>query len=129
MKTAIVIDDDIDSVDVLCDYLELEGIQILAKGYDGKECVELYQKLTPDLVFLDVMMPHYDGFYALEKIRKHSSSAILIMVTADLTSMTENRLNMLHASTIVYKPYNMKEIMSKVNDLFLENNVSLKNSV
>lgn len=122
MKTAIVVDDDLDSTDVLCEYLEMENIRVLGKGYDGKECVDLYQKLNPDLVFLDVMMPHYDGFYALEKIRQINPLAILIMITADLTSATENRLKTLHSSAIVYKPYEIKQIMSLVDELFEKNN-------
>ena len=118
MKTAIVVDDDIDTTEVLSEYLELENIRVLGKGYDGKECVGLYQKLKPDLVFLDVMMPHYDGFYALEKIRQLNPDAIVIMITGDMTSVTENRLKMLHTSSIVNKPYDIKKIMEIVEDLF-----------
>jgi len=121
MKTAIIVDDDIDTVDCLSDYLELENIQILGKGYDGKECVDLYQKLNPDVVFLDVMMPRFDGFYALEKIRRLNPDAIIIMVTGDITNVTENKLKILQASAITYKPYDIKEIMVIVNSLFEKN--------
>lgn len=117
MKTAIVIDDDLDSVDVLCEFLELKNIQILGKGYDGKEAIELYQELRPNLVFLDVMMPNYDGFYALEKIKQINPSSIVIMITADLTDITDSRLKMLHASAVVYKPYDINLIMKIVNEL------------
>ncbi|WP_255486576.1 response regulator transcription factor [Candidatus Nitrosotenuis sp. DW1] len=70
MITAIVIDDDIDTVDVFCDYLEIVNVKVLGRGYNGKEAVELYRKHNPNVVFLDLMMPDYDGFYALEHIRK-----------------------------------------------------------
>ena len=118
MKTALIVDDDIDTCDVLSEYLERENIQVLGKAYDGKECVELYQKLKPDLVFSDVMMPHHDGFYVLEKIRQINPNAIVIMVTGDLTAVTENKLEMMNASEIVYKPFDIKKIMIKVNHLF-----------
>jgi len=118
MKTALIVDDDIDTCDVLSEYLERENIQVLGKAYYGKECVELYQKLKPDLVFSDVMMPHYDGFYVLEKIRQINPNAIVIMVTGDLTAVTENKLKMMNASEIVYKPFDIKKIMIKVNHLF-----------
>ena len=118
MKTALIVDDDIDTCDVLSEYLERENIQVLGKSYYGKECVELYQKLKPDLVFSDVMMPHHDGFYVLEKIRQINPNAIVIMVTGDLTAVTENKLKMMNASEIVYKPFDIKKIMIKVNHLF-----------
>lgn len=115
--TAIIIDDDRDTVDVLCEFLQIKGVEIIGKGYDGKEAVDLYKKLKPDVVFLDVMMDGFDGFYALEKIREIQSDAIVVMVTADLTTTTEDRLSELNASAIVYKPYDINEIMQIVNKL------------
>jgi|APSaa5957512535_1039671.scaffolds.fasta_scaffold07602_7 two-component system, chemotaxis family, chemotaxis protein CheY len=125
MKTALIVDDDIDTVDVLAEYLEYENIQVVGKAYNGKDCVELYQKSKPDLVFSDVMMPHYDGFYVLEKIRQINPNAIIIMVTGDLTSVTENRLKTLNASEIVYKPFDITKIMILVNHFF-ENEISIE---
>ena len=116
--TAIVIDDDIDTADVLCEFLELKGINVIGKGYNGKEAVDLYATLKPDVVFLDVMMPYYDGFYALEEIKNVDPKANVIMVTADLSYSTESRLKTLNASAIIYKPYDRNLIMKKVNELF-----------
>ena len=109
--TAIVVDDDHDIVDVFCEYLELKNVSVLGKGYNGKDAIEMYQKFRPDVVFLDVMMPDYTGFYALEKIKRISPDAKVIITTADQAEETENRLVELDASYIVYKPielYSMK---------------------
>ncbi len=114
--TAIVIDDDLDTVELFCEYLELEGIQVIGKGYDGKEAVELYQKMKPDIVFLDIMMPHYNGFYAAERIQKVDSNAKIIMVTADLTSDTANKLKELKVP-VIYKPYEFDDIMITIRKL------------
>jgi len=115
--TAIVIDDDRDTVSVLCDFLQIKGIKVLGRGYDGLEAVELYKKLRPDSVFLDVMMEGYDGLYALEKIKEIKSDATVIMVTADLTVNTHDRLIVLDASAIIYKPYDINEIMRVLDKL------------
>ncbi|MDE1812868.1 MAG: response regulator, partial [Thaumarchaeota archaeon] len=109
--TAIVIDDDKDTVSVLCDFLQIKGIKVIGRGYDGLEAVEIYKKLRPDAVFLDVMMEGYDGIYGLEKIKEIRRDAIVIMVTADMTVSTHDKLITLDASAIVYKPYDINEIM------------------
>ena len=114
--TAIIVDDDHDLVDVFGEHLELKNIRVLGRGYNGKDAVELYQRFRPDLVFLDVKMPDYTGFYALEKIKQINPDAKIIMVTADLTEETENKLIELQASYIAYKPIaldNLKIISAK----------------
>lgn len=115
--TAIVIDDDRDTVSVLCDFLQIKGIKVLGSGYDGLEAVELYKKFRPDSVFLDVMMEGYDGLYALEKIKEIKSDVIVIMVTADLTVSTHDKIIALDASAIIYKPYDINEIIRILNRL------------
>lgn len=115
--TAIVVDDDIDTLDVFCEYLELYQIRIVAKAYSGEKVSELYSKFKPDVVFLDVMMDNFDGIYALEQIRKVNPDAMVIMVTADLTKDTHVKLEQLHASAIIYKPFDIKNILNTVENL------------
>ena len=115
MTTVIVVDDDRDTVEVFCEYLELKNIHVLGKGYNGKNAVDLYKKLNPDVVFLDVLMPDYDGFYALEKIRQVNPKAHVIMVTASLTAQTEDKLKDLNASAIIFKPYEIDQVIETVN--------------
>lgn len=66
----IIVDDDYDAVEVFAEILELQNIKVAGKGFDGNDAVKLYSQLKPDIVFLDVMMPEYDGFYALEMANK-----------------------------------------------------------
>ena len=61
---------DKDTVSVFKDYLSLKGIDVLGVGYNGKEAVQLYLQLKPDIVFLDHRMPEYNGLYALANIKK-----------------------------------------------------------
>ncbi len=116
--TAIVIDDDKDTVSVLSDFLQIKGIKVIGKGYDGLEAIEIYKKLKPDAVFLDVMMEMCDGLYALEKIREIHPDALVIMVTADLTNDTHEKLLDLRASAIIYKSYDINEIMHALDKIY-----------
>ena len=110
MVTAIVIDDDVDTVDVFCDYLEIKQVKVLGRGYNGKTAVELYDKLRPDITFLDLMMPDYDGVYALENIRKIDPSSKVVIVTADLRDETLQRLSKLRPTRVFIKPYDIEKI-------------------
>lgn len=113
--TAIIIDDDKDITIVFAEYLKLYGIATIGIGHDGKSAVELYQKTKPSVIFLDVMMPDYDGFYGLAKIKQFDPNARIIMVTADLTQETHDRLVSLGANMIIHKPFEIEEILTMIN--------------
>ncbi len=115
MTRVIVVDDDKDTVEVFTEYLAMKGIDVVAKGYNGKEAVELYKEQTPDITLQDVMMPEHDGFYGLVNIRNINPNAKIIMVTADLTSDTEKKLHELQASAILYKPYEIDNVVETID--------------
>jgi sugar-specific transcriptional regulator TrmB/CheY-like chemotaxis protein len=108
--TALVVDDDPDTVELFSDYLENKGVDVIGKAKDGKEGLELWKKLKPDVLFLDVIMPNFDGFYTLRKIREIDAEAKIIMVTADFSPTTKKLLKGLKATDIIYKPYDGKAI-------------------
>lgn len=113
--TAIVIDDDEDTVEVFSEYLSIKNIKVLGRGKNGQEAFRLYQKLKPDIVFMDVMMPDFDGVYGLAKIRDFDENAKIILVTASISNTTQQQLLQLSASAIVWKPYNMTNLLEIID--------------
>ena len=111
MVTAIVADDDHPNLELFSELLEINDIKIIDKVHNGKEAVISFQKLKPDVVFLDIMMPEFDGLYALEEIRKIDPSSIVIMITADTSDETSDRLVNLQPTAIVHKPYEMNSVL------------------
>ncbi|MDE1830527.1 MAG: response regulator [Thaumarchaeota archaeon] len=118
--TAMVVDDDRDTVDVLSYLLQIKGISVVGVGYNGSEAVKIYKERRPDVVFLDVLMERRDGFYTLEKIREIQHDAIVILITADVIPQTRERLEKLYASAIIYKPYDINEVMDTTNKLVVK---------
>ena len=112
--SVIVIDDDVDSVEIFSEYLKIKEIEVVGRCANGFDAVTLYQKLKPDVVLLDVMMPDFDGFYGLEEIRKIDPDAKIIMVTADHTEASAKKLKELNASAVVYKPYEIDKIVDVI---------------
>jgi len=121
LTSVIVVDDDRDTVEVFCEYLAIKDIKVLGRGYDGRTAVDLYKEHKPDVVLLDVMMPDYDGFYGLERIRKIDPDAKIIMVTADLTADTEKKLVELKASAMIYKPYEIDSVIETIEKVNKDN--------
>ncbi|MFQ5496880.1 MAG: response regulator [Nitrosopumilus sp.] len=112
LSTILVVDDDPDAVNIFADYLEVKGISTVETCTDGKKAVDMYKKICPEAVFLDIMMPDFDGFYVLEQIRKINSKAKVIMVTADKTPETTKKLKKANPTDIIYKPYDIEQITS-----------------
>ena len=120
MVNCIVIDDNQDITDVFCDLLKLIGLDVLATGTDGMKAVELYEKHCPDLIFVDLIMPRYNGFYAIENIRKTDPNAKIIVVTGDLTMDECDLLDSHNATAVFYKPFDMRKVKQCITDAFLD---------
>ena len=110
----IVVEDDFDSLEVLSEYLNLKELNVLAKAKNGKEAVEIYQKFKPDIVLLDVLMPGYDGFYAIEKIKESDPSAKVIFVTAATMGPTQRKLFDYDVEGIIFKPFEMDHLLDTI---------------
>lgn len=117
LKTAIVIDDNPDVLSLFVELLELKHFQVVGTGRNGKEAVAQYMKLKPDITFLDVVMPNTDGLYALDLIREINPNAIVIMITTDLSQDTAKRLEDLKATAVVYKPFDINDLVKIVREI------------
>lgn len=117
MIRAIVVDDDKDTVSLFSQILSSNNIEVVGKGYNGQEAAFLYQKLKPDVIFLDVLMPVYDGIYGITKIREMNPEAVVIITTNEMTINAQIALNKLRPSAIIKEPIDVDEIIKKVNQL------------
>ena len=107
----IIIDDSRDAIEVLREYLQIKGIDVIAVGYNGEDAVTLYEKHNPDVILIDVTMPYYDGFYALKNIRKINPDAKIVMVTAYENHILNSKIFELKADAITVKPYDIDDVI------------------
>ncbi|MFB5607680.1 MAG: response regulator [Candidatus Nitrosomaritimum yanchengensis] len=117
MIRAVIVDDDKETVALFSEILSGNNIEVVGKGYNGQEAAFLYQKLKPDVIFLDVIMPVYDGIYGITKIREMNPDAIVIITTNQMTINAQIALNKLRPSAIIKEPIDVDEIIKKVNQL------------
>ena len=124
MTTIIIIDDN-KSIGILFQsLLENRGVKVVGLGYNGKDAIRLYQHHKPDVTFIDIRMPEYDGFFGIEGIRAINPYAKIIASTADTSKETQERLEKLKVSSILHKPFSM---VTLEHVLFTELSTKIKN--
>lgn len=115
----IVIDGEPNVRVVLSDFLILHDVDVLATGNNGKDAVELYKKHQPDVVLMDINMPDYDGFYALEHLYSMNSDVKVIILTSSMLMDVESKLAKFDVSAILEKPYGLDSLVTTINNVIL----------
>jgi two-component system, NtrC family, nitrogen regulation response regulator NtrX len=80
MARILVVDDEEGIRKILRQVLEYEGHDVRVAG-GGGEAIQLYTETRPDLTFMDVKMARMDGLEALDRIREHDPSAVVVMIS------------------------------------------------
>ncbi len=115
MAKVLIADDNRQIASILEEYLKKEGHTPHTAG-DGQEALELFAKLSPDVVLLDVMMPKVDGFAVCREIRK-TSSVPIIMITARGEDFERIMGLDIGADDYIVKPFSPAEVMARVRAL------------
>jgi DNA-binding NarL/FixJ family response regulator len=115
--TAVIIDDDIDTVESTSLLLQLLSVEIIGIGYNGHEAISQFESLRPDVMFLDLMMPEYDGFYALKKIKELDPKVKVVVITADVRRETCDEIDALNPYRVILKPFDMSELKNVIDNL------------
>ena len=81
-KTILIVDDAAFMRMMIKDILTKNGFEVVGEAQTGKVAVELYQKLKPDLVTMDITMPEMNGIEAVKAIKKLDPAARVMMCSA-----------------------------------------------
>ena len=109
----LIVDDEEMIRSVLRDYVEFEGNEAFEAG-DGMEAVRLCRENDYDLILMDVMMPHLDGFSAVKEIKKIKDIPV-IMLSARGEEYDKLFAFELGVDDYVTKPFSPKEVMARIN--------------
>jgi two-component system chemotaxis response regulator CheY len=115
MKRVLIIDDSPVIHNLLRKTLESNDYEVCGDGRNGKEGVELYKKLTPDVVFMDVTMPILDGIGATKEIIKINPEATIIMLTAMGDEEMMNEAKTAGVKIFLKKPFDEYKIISALS--------------
>jgi DNA-binding response OmpR family regulator len=115
-KKVLVVDDENKIVEVVKSYLEREGC-IVFEAFDGKQALEIFERVSPDLIVLDLMLPDMTGEEICNIVRKKSRVPI-IMLTAKIDE--KSIISGLHigADDYMTKPFSPRELMARIYAIF-----------
>ncbi|MBQ8654134.1 MAG: response regulator transcription factor [Clostridia bacterium] len=108
----LLVDDDPNISRLVQLYLEKEGFEVRTADR-GDDAMNVFRKMPPDLMLLDVMLPGLDGWQVLKAVRKSSSIPIIMLTAKDETFDKVLGLE-LGADDYVTKPFDSKELVARV---------------
>ncbi|WP_257834470.1 sporulation transcription factor Spo0A [Salipaludibacillus agaradhaerens] len=120
-----VADDNRELVNLLEDYiLSQEDMDVVGKAYNGQECLNVVEEVQPDVLILDIIMPHLDGLAVLEKLNElnlEKRPSIIMLTAFGQEDVTKKAVD-LGAAYYVLKPFDMDTLMNKIRDVSGQSN-------
>lgn len=118
--TVLIADDNQEFSMTLATYLKnQDDMIVVGRAKDGNEALDMISNFTPDIVLLDVIMPHLDGIGVLEKLSliKMNKKPICIMLSAVGQDKITSRAVELGAEYYVVKPFDIDLLISRIREL------------
>ena len=118
--TVLISDDNKEFSTTLSNYLEKEGsIQVVGMAKDGEEAVEMIKSIKPDVVLLDVIMPHLDGLGVLEQLNALNLEKfpLCIMLSAVGQDKITQKAIALGAQYYVVKPFDIEVLIKRIKEI------------
>lgn len=117
----LVIDDEPANAELLELVLADRGYKQVKAITDSRLALEVCRTFQPDLILLDLMMPHVDGFAILDAVRSEPDGASLpvIVLTADESKETKLRVLNAGATDFMLKPFDLTEALLRVENLLV----------
>ncbi|MCU9613822.1 sporulation transcription factor Spo0A [Caldibacillus lycopersici] len=110
-----IVDDNKELTGLLKEYInDQEDMEVIGVSYNGQECMKMLEELTPDVLLLDIIMPHLDGLAVLEKLREKESAPNVIMLTAFGQEDVTKKAVELGASYFILKPFDMNHLANQI---------------
>ncbi len=110
----LIVDDNPNNLQVLGSILSTRGYKIaLAKS--GTEALSFVENKSPDLIFLDIMMPDLNGFEVCERLKASERSRMIPVIFVSALSNTQHKLKAFSIGGVDYitKPFNVAEVVER----------------
>ncbi len=117
-SSIMIVDDEPINIDVVQAFLEEDGYTDFVTVEDSRKVLETLEQKAPDLLLLDLMMPHISGFEILQLIRSQDKFKFLPVIILTAATDTANKLRALElgATDFLAKPLDQSELSLRVRN-------------
>lgn len=119
MPKVLVADDEQELLELLRFSLDADGCEVVTAS-DGRKALELAKKTPFDLIILDVMMPHLDGYHVCREIADDPKAPPVLLLTSRDFSQDQAAIKGSGATAFLSKPFEITELLEVVRDLVSE---------
>lgn len=112
----VVVDDSTDAVDNICMLLSISGknVEVIGTAYGGKDGVKLAQKLSPDIILMDINMPDMDGLTATNLITTSNPDVGVIIMSVQGEQEYLKKAMFAGAREYIVKPFTSDDLINAV---------------
>lgn len=120
-RKILVVDDEADILNFLELVLKERGYEVLTAA-GGQQALGLAREQVPDLMLLDIMMPHMDGWEVLRLLRVDPRTAAIPVAMISARTDAKDRVQGLQEGALDYicKPFSLDELLAKVDGIFAQ---------
>jgi CheY-like chemotaxis protein len=128
--TVLYIEDELATQKLIAKILKKHCKEVFVAN-DGKEGLELYKKLQPNIVLSDIVMPHMNGIEMSERIRKIKPKQIIALFTAYNEPEFKAKASEINIDAYIMKPFDEKQFFNSLNYLAMafHTNLDIKNEL
>jgi len=121
----LLADDNREFCSILDEFLNAQpDVEVVGIAYNGNEALELVEKTQPDILLLDIIMPHLDGIGVLEQLSTQEDRPKVIMLTAFGQEDFTQRVVEMGADYYVLKPFDLEVLVNRIHQLCRQTTVS-----
>lgn len=116
MIKILLCDDETFARDAMAKVIERKGFDVLVAS-NAEECIDLFQKQNPEVLFLDVLLPDLDGDHIHQYLKEIKKDVTIYYVTGSETVFSKQNAESLGAKGYLSKPVDMQELYTVLDDI------------
>lgn len=116
----LIVDDQQPNIDILTGLLDVKGFTNYTTTLDSRQVINLFEKFKPDLLLLDLKMPHVTGFQVMQQLKDLipvNTYFPILVLTADITLESKQRALAAGACDFLSKPFDLLEVDLRIKNL------------
>ena len=120
MTKILIVDDSLFMRQMLKNILPKDKFEVIGEASTGREAIERYNELKPDVVTMDITMPDMDGIQAVKAIKQIDPSAKIIMCSAMGQRPVLKEALDSGAIDFIIKPFEENKVIELLNEIYEE---------